>query len=234
MSTASVAWWQVYKLQKTRPFGACRGHTRLLVTSASWPSWFSGSPRKQEMRDMGTGSSRAGAHGGAWAPSQSADVEWRTSKLGFDITPLSAEQRDAAASKLTDFQKSISLGSGTERAFTGKTVNGFSHDNKARGVYVGAVGGLPLFSSDTKFDSGTGWPSFYAPVDPEHVIEVHDNSIPFMPRTEVLDARSGGHLGHVFNDGPRPTRKRYCMNAAALEFIEASKLPPEMKPLLKG
>jgi peptide-methionine (R)-S-oxide reductase len=75
-----------------------------------------------------------------------------------------------------------------------QTINGYSHDNKQKGTYVCAVGGLPLFASDTKFDSGTGWPSFYAPIDPEHVIEVTDFSIPLMPRVEVLDRRSGAHL----------------------------------------
>ena len=88
------------------------------------------------------------------------------------------------------------MGSGTERAFTGTTVDGSPHNNKRKGTYVSAVGDLPLFSSDTKFDSGTGWPSFYAPIDPDHVIEVKDSSIPFMTRVEVLDARSGAHLGH--------------------------------------
>jgi len=93
--------------------------------------------------------------------------------------------------------RNVVFNAGTERAFTGKTVDGSPHDNKRKGMYVSAVGGLPLFSSEQKFDSGTGWPSFWAPVDPEHVIEVVDASIPFMaPRVEVLDARSGAHLGH--------------------------------------
>jgi len=132
------------------------------------------------------------------------------------------------AEGLTQFQKNIVIGSGTERAFTGQTINGYSHDNKQKGMYVSALGDLPLFSSSTKFNSGTGWPSFYAPVDPDHVIELSDFSIPFMPRVEVLDARSGAHLGHVFNDGPPPTGKRYCINAAALKFI------PEGEPLPLG
>jgi methionine-R-sulfoxide reductase len=89
--------------------------------------------------------------------------------------------------------------------------------------------GFPHCSHDCAAP-GTGWPSFYAPIDPEHVVEKRDDSIPFMPRVEVLDRRSGAHLGHVFNDGPRPTGKRYCMNAAALRFIPAEEFGGKDSP----
>lgn len=104
---------------------------------------------------------------------------------------------------------------GTERAWTSPL-----NDNKKKGVYVCAACGLELFSSDTKFDSGTGWPSFWAPIDPAHVGTTVDRSF-FQTRTEVHCARCGGHLGHVFPDGPPPTGQRYCMNGVALKFEEA-------------
>eukprot|EP00889_Picochlorum_renovo_P006231 jgi/Picre1/33261/NNA_008585.t1 len=129
----------------------------------------------------------------------------KVSSSGYDITRMPAAVIQERAKALTPLQRNVALNSGTEVAFTGVTVDGSPHDNKRRGVYVGSISDLPLFSSDHKFDSGTGWPSFYQPIDPLHVIEERDTSIPFMPRVEVLDARSGAHLGHVFNDGPPPT-----------------------------
>jgi peptide methionine sulfoxide reductase msrA/msrB len=111
------------------------------------------------------------------------------------------------------------LHAATERAFTGRY-----WDEHRPGTYVCVLGGLPLFRSEDKFDSGTGWPSFTRPIDPEHVVLRTDATLG-IPRTEVLDARSGSHLGHVFDDGPAPSGKRFCMNSAALKFI------PDGKPL---
>ena len=127
---------------------------------------------------------------------------------GDKIVKTDAEWREI----LTAEQYQVCRQKGTERAFTGK------YDRcKDRGTYICQCCGNPLFSSDTKFDSGTGWPSFYAPINPEAVDEEEDNSF-FMRRTEVLCARCDSHIGHVFPDGPAPTGLRYCMNSVSLDL----------------
>src|SRR5260221_7360276 len=140
-------------------------------------------------------------------------MKLRYLKSGHDLAPLSKEKIESITQKLEPLEIEVTQRAGTERAFTGRT-----WDEHRKGTYVCVVGGLPLFRSEDKFDSGTGWPSFTKAIDPDHVVLKKDSTLG-MPRTEVLDARSGSHLGHVFDDGPAPTGKRFCMNSAALKFI---------------
>ena len=148
------------------------------------------------------------------------------SKSQYDITPLSRQEVAALAAKLDPEAFRITQKSGTEPAFCGNLL-----DNKKEGVYCCVVCGLPLFSSEHKFNSGTGWPSFWREFDPQHVARKTDRSLG-MVRTEINCARCGAHLGHVFDDGPRPTGERHCLNGAALKFYaKEEERPAESRPV---
>ncbi len=147
------------------------------------------------------------------------------SATGYDVTPLSPERVKELAAKLSPEEYRITQKAGTEPPFCGTLL-----DNHKDGIYVCVVCGLPLFSSAHKFNSGTGWPSFYREFDPRHVVRKPDDLLG-IGRTEIDCARCGAHLGHVFEDGPPPTHERFCLNSASLKFYEKGEpLPPESQP----
>ena len=134
------------------------------------------------------------------------------SSSGFDLGPLNPRERETLASTLDAEERRVLLNQGTEPPFCGGLLQ-----NKASGTYCCKLCGLPLFKSAAKFESGTGWPSFFQPYDPQHIRELKDLSHGWV-RTEIRCQRCDGHLGHVFDDGPAPTGLRYCLNSVSLEF----------------
>ena len=140
----------------------------------------------------------------------------------FDLTAPSPEQRRQLTAGLSEDERRVLLDHGTERAFCGVFL-----DNKLEGVYTCRFCGLPLFRSSAKFDSGTGWPSFFAPFDSSHVRVLRDTSYG-MIRDEIVCARCDSHLGHVFPDGPPPTGERHCLNSVSLAFTGHAEALPDL------
>lgn len=146
--------------------------------------------------------------------------------MSLDLTPPTPAQRRELEASLDPEERRVLLAHGTEAPFCGVFL-----DNKRNGTYCCRLCGLPLFDSRTKFDSGTGWPSFFAPVDERHIRRVPDTSHG-MVRVEITCARCGAHLGHVFPDGPAPTGERHCLNSVCLSFVGDGQPLPD--PLGRG
>ncbi len=150
----------------------------------------------------------------------------KRSEAGFDLTPPDPLERKKLEAPLTEEEADVLLRHGTEAPFCGGLLN-----NKTDGVYLCRLCGLPLFRARTKFDSGTGWPSFYEPYSRDHIRTVVDRSHR-MVREETRCARCDSHQGHVFSDGPRPSGMRYCINSVSLQFVANNAPLPD--PLRRG
>lgn len=140
----------------------------------------------------------------------------------FDLSPPTAEQRRQMTAALSNDERHVLLQHGTEAAFCGVFL-----DNKKDGVYTCRFCGLPLFRSSAKFDSGTGWPSFFKPYADSHIKRLRDTSYG-MVRVEEVCARCDSHLGHVFPDGPPPTGERHCLNSVSLQFTDNGNALPDL------